>query len=203
MKREESSVLALGTDKIYDSIISHNYDNRTIIIGEVDSLLLEYAVEYVLRWNREDKNIPTNKRKPIKLHINSPGGSVYSGMNLINVIQNSKTPVHAVVQGYAMSMGLLILIACHKRYAFNDSILLLHDGSMGGYNSTAKMRDLARFTEKQEERTKSFIIQNTKITDELYDEMYTKEWYMYSDEAFEHGFIDGIIGKDLKMDDIL
>jgi len=203
MKREEGSVLALGTDKVYDSIVSHNYENRTIIIGEVDSLLLEYAVEYILKWNRDDMNIPKEKRRPIKLHINSPGGSVYSGMNLINVIQNSKTPVNAIVQGYAMSMGMLILIACHKRYAFADSICLLHDGSTGGYNSTAKMRDLAKFTEKQEERTKNFIIGNTKITEEVYEDMYTKEWYMYADEAKEVGVIDGIVGIDVTLDDIL
>jgi len=203
IKREDGTMAFLSGDKIYENMIQENYKNRTIIIGEVDSLLLEYVVEYILKWNREDKGLPKEKRKPITLHLNSPGGSLYSGMNLINVIQNSKTPVHAVVQSYALSMGMLILISAHKRYAFEDSVILMHDGAVGGYNSTSKMRDMAKFTERQEDRTKEFITGNTNISSELYDEKYTKEWYMYASDAKELGVIDGIIGIDLELDEIL
>ena len=51
------------------------------------------------------------ERKPIKLFINSYGGSVYDGLALIDVIKHSKTPVHTICVGSCMSMGFWIYLA--------------------------------------------------------------------------------------------
>lgn len=202
-KMEDGSVLALGSDKIYDSITDHNYKNRTIILGQVDSSNLEYITEWILKWNKEDFDIPKNKRKPIKLHIDSGGGSVISGFNLINVIKLSKTPVYGITMSTCASMGLLIYMACHKRYAFEDSVFLMHDGATGFAGTSSKVKDFMKFNDKLEERIKKHILTHSKISEEMYEEKYQEEWYHFADESQSIGITDKIIGFDCQLDDIL
>jgi len=204
-KREDVLAMALGgQDKIYEDIVNENYENRIIIVNEeINKSTIEYVNEYILKWNKEDRGLPVEHRKPIILKIATYGGLVSTGFNLIDIIELSKTPVYGVVMDVAYSMGGLILLACHKRYAFKNSTVLLHDGSSGGYGSTAKMRDIARFTEEQEERIKNYIMGKTNISEELYEEKYGREWYMYASEAKELGLIDGIIGEDIDLEEVL
>lgn len=206
MKRNSDTLgIAIGgSDEIFETIVKDSYANRTIIINEeIDKSMIEYVSEYILKWNKEDLNLHPSKRKPIILKLCTYGGLVSTGFNIIDIIELSKTPIYAVVMDVAYSMGGLILLAANKRYAFKNSTILLHDGSSGGYGSTAKMRDIAQFTEKQEDRIKTFILEKTNISDELYEEKYGREWYMYADEAKELGLIDGIIGEDIDLEELL
>ena len=68
-------------------------DNRAYsLIGEVDENLLDF-VSKIIEWNREDKDIPVEERKPIKLYIDTIGGSVSVMLCLVNAIKVSKTPI--------------------------------------------------------------------------------------------------------------
>ena len=75
------------------------------------------AVKNIMQYNREDAGIPVEDRKPIILYLTSNGGEVDAGFELIDAIQCSKTPVYTVNLGYQYSMGFLIGLAGHKRYA--------------------------------------------------------------------------------------
>lgn len=159
---------------------------------------------HILRYNREDKEINSNDRKPIILYLNSNGGSVPDGYAVIDAITNSATPVHTVNQGYCYSMGFLIFLAGHKRYCMPSATFLMHDGSTMGWDSTAKMKDRMDFETKQvEERTKQFIMSKTLITEKLYDEKYRVEWYFYPTEAKENGVVDYIVGEDCSINEII
>ena len=70
-----------------------------------------------MEYNRKDRDIPVEKRKPINIYIMSFGGELYPAYALISTILASKTPVNTINMGVAMSAGLLILLAGHKRYA--------------------------------------------------------------------------------------
>jgi ATP-dependent protease ClpP protease subunit len=84
------------------------------------------------------------------------------------------------------------------------STFLCHDGSSFAYDSMSKLKDRMEFeTGQMEEKTKQYIIAQTDITDELYQEKYRKEWYMYADEAKQYGIVDYIIGDDCKLEEIL
>jgi ATP-dependent Clp protease protease subunit len=66
------------------------------------------------------------KPKPIKIHIDSYGGAVYQCFGLLGIIKSSKTTIHTLVTGCAMSCGFLIAIAGHKRFAYEKSTYLYH-----------------------------------------------------------------------------
>ena len=105
-----------------DKYEMNDIEERRLFINEnIDSEIVDTIVYHILRYNREDKDIPIENRKPILLYINSNGGSVPDGYALIDAIMISKTPVYTINQGYCYSMGFLIYIAGKRRFAMPNS----------------------------------------------------------------------------------
>ena len=146
--------------------------------AEIMPETVEDPIRHILQCNREDVDIPPNKREPIILYINSDGGDIDAGFSLIDVIQASVTPVYIVNLGWQYSMGFLIGLAGHKRYAMKNAKYLIHDGSGILFDSSAKMQDRMEFMKVENQRLKEFILSHTKITAEEYDEKLRMEWYM-------------------------
>lgn len=169
----------------------------------VDMCSVEEIVKHIIRYNVEDKDIPVENRKPIKLYITSPGGDVYAGFELIDVIENSKTPVYTINMGYQFSMGFLLGLSGHKRFATKNAKFLWHDGTSGALNSATKVRDEMEFQGRVEDRTRQYILDRSKIDPDLYDSKLRVEWYMFADEAKELGVVDYIVGEDCDMDAII
>lgn len=177
---------------------------RKIFINEnICQATIWDAVRNIMQINREDAGIPVEERTPIKLYIVSNGGEVDSGFELIDAITTSKTPVYTVNLGYHYSMGFLIGIAGHKRFAMPNAKYLMHDGQNMVYNSTAKVQDQMRFQERMEEKTRAFVLAKTNITPEQYDDQYRREWYLFAEDAKELGVTDYIIGVDCDLEEII
>ena len=96
-----------------------------------------------------------------------------------------------------------ILIACKERYGFKHSVVLIHDGSVFVGNSGNKAKQTMAFLDTVDEINKELILARTKITEEEFEANKEKEQYMFANEAKEKGIIDGIIGIDIDLDDIL
>lgn len=178
-------------------------ERKLFLNRDINQASVASVAHSILQFNRDDKYIPPEKRTPILLYLVSNGGEVDSGFELIDIIQNSKTPVYTINLGYWYSMGFLIGIAGHKRYATANSKILMHDGSYFVYNSGAKAQDQMKFQRKVEERVKKYILSRSNIAEEEYDSKYSSEWYLYADEAKEKGFIDYIVGEDCDIDEIV
>lgn len=198
-------LLALtGTNDLYTELMRENLDKRILVFNDgVDENVVENYILYILKWNAEDKDLPIEKRQPITIYLSCPGGNCFDGFNMVDVILNSKTPVRGIVFSLAASMGYHILLSCHERIAFKNSVLLQHDGQIGIQNSTSKARDTMRFFDSMETRTKEYVLSRTTMTEEFYDKVYDQEYYMYADEAKKLGCIDKIIGEDCDIDEIL
>ena len=139
--------------------------NREILINQnIDDGTVEWTQE-IIQWNREDKDIPVKDRKPIKIFVNSNGGSLNSIMELITMCNLSKTPVYAIGMGKCYSAGGLLLMGIPKgnRYILNTTEALIHDGSTGTFGDTGKVLDDLEYTRKTEEFTKKFILDHTDV----------------------------------------
>ena len=191
-------------ENIWDTITKRNLNNRRIIVNQdIDDSMLELICLNILDWNREDKDIPIKKRKPIYILINSYGGDVFMGNQIIGSIQQSITPVITVGFSMCASMASYILAAGHTRYCFPNTIVLLHDGELSISSSTNKVRDFQNFYDDFNESMNDFWLENTKMTKEFLDEITDREYYMFAKEAKERGLVDKIIGVDCKLDEIL
>lgn len=171
-------------------------ERKIIINNVIDDSVVEKALMQVLKINNDDKHIPIEQRKPIVIYLNTPGGLVYIGMALCDAIRQSKTPVHIHALGYACSMGSLILACGHKRIAYENTVVMIHEGGISFEGNAGQAKDLMEFNKITEKRAKKIILDNTKITEEKYDSMTRKDWWMYADEALELGIIDEIIGME-------
>lgn len=180
-------------------------EGRRIYLNcEIDENVMDSAVYHILRFNRLDKGVPVEERKPIILYINSPGGNVIDGYGLIDVIRESKTPVYTVNLAFAASMGFLIFIAGHKRYSLPRAEFLLHDGSTGDIGSMLKVKDRIEFEAIQvAEMTKQYVLDRTNIDEATYNEKLRVEWYFLPDEGKKIGAVDYIVGKDCSIDEIV
>lgn len=179
---------------IVDYEFTRSLEERIIILNEdVQDTLVEKVIMQILRWNREDEGKSIDERKNIEIVLNSPGGDVYLGMVICDVIQNSVTPVHVRILGMAASLGGLIAIAGHKTSAYKHSNVLIHDGSTVIFGSTNKAKDHMKFQELKDQQIKDFVISNTNISPEKYDEMSDREWWLTAQEALELGIVQELI----------
>lgn len=176
---------------------------KLFLNADIDQFSVADIVKHIMQINKEDKGLKPEERKPILLYVTSNGGEVDSGFELIDVIMNSKTPVYTINLGYQYSMGFLIGLAGHKRYATRNAKFLMHDGSNFVYNSGAKAQDQMEFNRKVENRIKKYVLSRSTVTDEEYDSKLRVEWYLFADEAKEKGFVDYILGENCDIYEIV
>jgi ATP-dependent Clp protease protease subunit len=189
---------------LYEELYREYLEDRTLFINdEISENAIEDYVMYILKWNKEDKGLPIDCRKPIRIYISSPGGNVFNANNMIDIITQSKTPIIGICLDLAASAAYLILLSCHKRYGFKNSVFLQHEGDMVIENSRSKFKQTADFFNDQEEKTKEYILSRTNMTSEFYDSIYDIEFWMNAEKAKEYNIIDGIIGKDIDIDELL
>lgn len=187
-----------------DALYLKDLQNRKLFINdEISQLSISAIVKYILQYNADDKGLEVSERKPIMLYLVSNGGEVDAGFELVDAIRSSITPVYTINLGYWYSMGFLIGIAGHRRYAMPNAKFLIHDGSDFIYNSGTKAQDQMEFSIRVSNRVKELVLEESKITSEEYDSKKRVEWYMFADEAKERGFIDCIIGVDCTVDEIV
>ena len=169
-------------------------ENRTYWLSDEINHYTFDLVQYIIRWNREDKGIPIEERKPIRIIIDCGGGHLSVSETVSNVIKMSKTPVYGIALGYVASGATVIYLSCHKKYALPNSVFVLHKGGCSGVSGTYdEIVAFARDYEKQMETLIGFYIDNTGYTEEEIEENIQTDWYIRTKEALEKGIVDELI----------
>lgn len=181
--------------KTFDDLI--NLDgclNREVYVGDICGGMGATVDGYIRFWNNYDEkhNIPIEKREPIKIYINSGGGSLIETFTMIDSIQMSKTPVWTICTGAAYSGGFFTFIAGHKRIAYPLASFLYHEGSTGNAADAGKFRNFAEFYNKELDQLKDVTLKFTKITPEQYKEHIKDDWWFTAEEALQYGICDEI-----------
>lgn len=168
-------------------------ENREIVINdEIDDNLIDVLM-HLRRWNQEDKDIPVEECKPVRIFINSDGGVVSAAMSLIDMIKVSRTPVITIGLGRVLSAAILILISGHRRYILRHTSGLIHDGFSGVSDSIGKMFDYMQYMSMVDKQVRGCVLDSTKITPEMFDSNFRKDWYIDSDEMIRLGIADEIV----------
>lgn len=169
--------------------------NREIYIGQIFDGTGRTVEGMIRFWNKVDdkKGLAPEDRQPIKIYIDSPGGSLTDTFTMIDAIKMSKTPVWTINAGCAYSGGFFTFIVGHKRFCYNKSSFLYHEGSTGNYGDAGKFRNYAEFYIKQLDKLKSIVLENTNVSEELYESHKKDDWWLDSEEALELGICDEVI----------
>ena len=151
-------------------------------------------VQYITRWNREDRGVPVEERKPIRIVIDCGGGSLSVSETLSNIIKMSKTPIYSMALGFVASGASVIHLSCHKKFALPNTVFVLHKGSCSGVSGTYdEIVSFARDYEKQIEMLMAFYIEHTEYTEEEIVENIQTDWYIRMEEALDKGLVDEVI----------
>ncbi len=157
-----------------------------------------YNLLYLLNEDQEKEDKEKDFiREPIKIYINSNGGYVSDMWSLVDIMLNSKTPIHTYCTSYAHSCGFLIFIAGKKRFITKHTTMCCHQfsgGAIGTYQDIKeKIEDLDRLWRDFEE----YICTQTKITKLRLQEVREKklDWYIYSEESIGLGIATDFVDK--------
>lgn len=180
-------------------------DNRIFYLCSetVDAEELLFLQQNIICCNLEDTGKPIEEREPIKILIYTYGGDLQAAYSLISTIESSLTPVITINMGLAMSAGMLILVAGNKRYATRRSQALIHKGSGGMEGTFDQMEEFQKSYKKTVEEMKNYILSHTNIDPKLFNRNKGKDWYITDTEQVEYGIVQGIIGADISMEDVL
>ena len=164
--------------------------NRIVFLGQqVDDDIANRICAEILLLSAEDD------RRDIAMYINSPGGSVYAGMAIYDIMQYVPNDVATYAMGMAASMGQFLLTAGArgKRYALPHATILMHQPS-GGIGGTAS--DI-RIQAEQMLYIKRTLFERTAFhtgqpIEQIELDADRDRWYT-ADEAKEYGFVDHVV----------
>ena len=170
-------------------------DNRIYWINEeIEPNLLELS-KLILKWNREDKNIPIDERKPIRLMFFSPGGDLDVAFTTIDFITASETPVIGINVGQCCSAAAMIFLSCHKRYMMKHSYFLLHRGSGSFVGNFDQIVSQVNDYQDAIDDMIANIKERTNYSDEEVEEKVATDWIIRYKEALEKGLVDGVVNQ--------
>ncbi|OOM75537.1 ATP-dependent Clp protease proteolytic subunit [Clostridium puniceum] len=184
-------------ERSYD-IFSRLLKERIIMLsGEVNDDTANLIVAQLLFLESEDPD------KDIYLYINSPGGSITSGMAIYDTMQYIKCDVSTICIGMAASMGAFLLScgAKGKRYALPNSEIMIHQ-PLGGFQGQATDFEIhAKRILKIKDSLNKILSENTGKSLETIKADVERDNFMSADEAKAYGLVDDVItthklGKD-------
>jgi ATP-dependent Clp protease protease subunit len=171
-------------------IYSRLLNERIIFLGTpIDDQIANLVVAQLLHLESEEPD------KDISLYVNSPGGSVYSGLAIYDTIQFIKPDVQTICVGIAMSMGALLLAggAKGKRMSLPNAKILIHQVSSGFQGQATDIEIQAREVISIKRRLEEIIAHHTEQELEKVSKDMERDYFMTSQEAQEYGIIDTVI----------
>jgi ATP-dependent Clp protease protease subunit len=178
-------------ERAYD-IYSRLLKDRIIFIGSaIDDTVANLVIAQLLFLESEDPD------KDINLYINSPGGSVYSGLAIYDTMQYIKPDVSTICVGLAASMGAVLLAAGAegKRYALPNSRVMIHQPLGGAQGQAVDIEIHAREILRIREKLNEILAKHSGKPIEQIARDTDRDNFMSAEQAKEYGLIDGVLQK--------
>lgn len=178
-----------GYERAYD-IYSRLLKDRIIFIGTpIDDFVANLIIAQMLFLQMEDAG------KDINVYVNSPGGSVTSGLAIYDTMQFVKCDVATYCVGQAASMGALLLCAGTKgkRFALPNSRVMIHQPWGGVQGAAADISIQAKEILKLRDRINEILSAHTGKSLEKIEKDTDRDYFMSSKEAQDYGLIDEVV----------
>lgn len=178
-----------GYERAYD-IYSRLLKDRIIFIGTpIDDFVANLIIAQLLFLQMEDAN------KDINVYINSPGGSVTSGLAIYDTMQFLKCDVATYCVGQAASMGALLLAAGTKgkRFTLPNSRVMIHQPWGGVQGAAIDISIQAKEILKLRDKINELLALHTGQPLEKVQKDTDRDYFMSSQEAKEYGLVDEVV----------
>ena len=183
-------------ERAYD-IYSRLLKERIIfVVGPIEDYMANVIIAQLLFLESEDP------KKDISIYINSPGGSVTSGMAIYDTMQFCKPDVSTLCIGQAASMGAVLLAggANEKRFALANSRVMIHQPLGGFQGQSTDIQIHAKEIQKVRENLNSILSKHTGNDINKISKDTDRDNFMNAKEAQDYGIVDGVLEsrKDIK-----
>lgn len=183
-------------ERAYD-IYSRLLKDRIIMLsGEFNDDLANSIIAQLLFLDAQDPD------KDIYLYINSPGGSITSGMAIYDTMQFVHADVQTIVMGMAASMGSFIAAAGTKgkRFALPNAEILIHQPLGGAQGQATEIEIAARHILKTKEKMNHLYSEMTGQPVEVIERDTDRDNWLTAEEALEYGLLDQIMTKNDELE---
>ena len=185
------TVIERSSNKEYAyDLYSRMLKDRIIFLsGEINDTLANIVISellYLDNINNED----------IYIYINSPGGSITSGMSIYDTMNFVKSNVITIGLGMCASMAAFLLSSGYKRYALPNTEIMIHQPLGGAQGQATDIKIAAERIIKLKEKLNKILAKNTNQTYEKITADTERDNFLNSKEALEYGLIDKIIEKN-------
>ena len=177
------------SERAYD-IYSRLLKDRVLFIGTpIDDNVANLVVAQLLFLQMEDPD------KDISIYINSPGGSITSGLAIYDTIQFLKPDVCTYCIGQAASMGAVLLAAGTKgkRYALPNSRVMIHQPWGGVQGVAADINIQAKEIQKLKEQLNEILAKHTGQPVSKIEKDTDRDYFMSANEAKNYGLVDEVV----------
>jgi|TARA_R110000824_G_scaffold60050_6_gene160869 ATP-dependent Clp protease, protease subunit len=139
------------------------------------------------------ERIGLRSRPPVHLHIQSPGGDVFSALNICDAIDRCKTDVYTYVEGSAASAATIIASRGKKRYISKRSFMLIHQPQIIWAGKHDEFIDEIENQKNIFQTVKDVYLETTKILDADLEELLRHELWLPAEKCLELGLVDKIL----------
>jgi ATP-dependent Clp protease protease subunit len=178
-------------ERTYD-IYSRLLRDRIVLLGTaINDDVANAVVSQLLCLESEDPD------KEIHLYINSPGGSVTSGLAIYDTLRHVRSPVSTICVGQAAAMAAVLLAAGArgKRFALPHSRVLLHQPSGGAEGQAVDIAIQTKELIFMRERTLTILAEATGHSVDRLRQDTEREYFMTAEEAKQYGVVDEVVGQ--------
>lgn len=160
--------------------------NREIFIGSLTPEVADRIDRTIRFWNNVDEyryGDIISERPPIKIYIDSFGGSLSAALTLVDSIKLSKTMVYTINIGTVYKEAFFVFLAGHKRFSYPRSTFLYERDLKLFDGMDSAQSNYVDFCEKQALELKDMLMEKTKITENEYEKR--KSWWITPSKAYE------------------
>lgn len=184
MEKEEES-------QEMDNLASKLLKSRTVVISQqVDAKLTSKVLSQLVLLEQEGND------QPVTVFINSPGGEIFSGFAIFDMLNFISCPVTTIVTGFAASMGSILSLAAEKgcRYAMPQAKIMIHQPLLMGYQGRATECEIQarEILKTRDHLVKLYAEQTGKNREEIKKALDRDNWFT-AEEALEYGLIDKVV----------
>ena len=164
---------SIGSDEYWDDISDKAFKQDIENLGDVENIIL---------------------------HINSPGGSVFSAVAIANTLKNHKAKITANIDGLAASAATIITSACDTVKMPKNALFMVHNPITFAYGNNQDMQKTLEMLDKVKDSIIETYLNKAKTDRETLSELMDNETWMSAEEAKEYGFIDEILDENVEKE---
>ena len=178
-------------NKEMEDLASKLLKSRTVVISQqVDAELTAKVLSQLVLLEQE------GHEEPVTVFINSPGGEIFSGFAIFDMLNFIACPVTTIVTGFAASMGSILSMAADKgrRFAMPQAKIRIHQPVLMGYQGRASECEIQarEILKTRDHLVKLYSEQTGKSREEIKKALDRDNWFT-AEEALEYGLLDKVV----------